>query len=80
MAVHVGHNVPVSFKLLHSLYFRPHARQVILIRDSDSLQHSDFMLVVVSWDSGDVDVGKATFGEVFFYDDPLATDLDLGSR
>jgi hypothetical protein len=80
MAVHVRHDVPVSFELLHSLHFRPHARQMVLVRYSHSLEHGDFMLIVVSWDSGDVDVGKATFGEVLFYDDPLAADLDLGSR
>jgi hypothetical protein len=53
---------------------------MVLVRYSHSLEHGDFMLIVVSWDSGDVDVGKATFGEVLFYDDPLAADLDLGSR
>ena len=80
MAVHIGHNVPVSLELLHSFYFRPHACQMVLVWNSDSLEHSDFMLIIVSWDSGNVDMSKATFGEVFFYDDPLATHLDLSPR
>ena len=80
VAVHVGHNVPVPFELLHGFHFRPHACQMVLIWDSDSLEHSDFMLIIVSWDSGNVDMSKAAFGEVFFYDDPLAAHLNLGSR
>ena len=62
MAVHVGHNVPVSLELLHGFHFRPHACQMVLVRDSDSLEHGDLMLVIVSWDSGNVDVSEATFG------------------
>ena len=80
MTVHVGHNVPVSFELLHSFHFRPHACQMVLVRDSDSLEHGNLMLIIVSWDSGNVDVSEATFGKVFFYDDPLAAHLDLGAR
>jgi hypothetical protein len=53
---------------------------MVLIWNSDSLEHSDLMLIIVSWDSGNVDVSKATFGKVFFYDDPLTTHLDLGPR
>jgi hypothetical protein len=53
---------------------------MVLVRYSDSLEHGDLMLIILSWDSGDVDVRKATFGQVLFYDDPLAADLDLCSR
>jgi hypothetical protein len=35
---------------------------MVLVRDSDSLEHGDLMLVIVSWDSGNVDVSEATFG------------------
>ena len=80
MAVHVGYNVPVSFELLHGFHFRSHACQMVLIRDSDSLEYGDFMLIIVSWDSGNVDMSKATFGEVFFDYDPLAAYLNLGAR
>ena len=62
MAVHVGHNVPVSLELLHGFHLRPHACQMVLVRDSHSLEHGDLMLVIVSWDSGNVDVSEATFG------------------
>jgi hypothetical protein len=71
--------MPVSLKLLHSLDFRPHAGQVVLVRDGHSLKHGDLMLVVFSRNPGDIDVRKATFGEIFFDDNPLAADLDLCS-
>ena len=80
VAVHICHDVPVSFKLLHGLNFRPHASQMVLVRDSHPLEHSDFMFIIFSRYPGDIDMGKATFGKVFFYDDPLTTHLDLGPR
>lgn len=52
---------------------------MVLVRNGDSLKHGDFMLIIVSWDSGNVDMSKATFGEVFFYDDSLAAHLYLGA-
>jgi hypothetical protein len=53
---------------------------MVLVRNSHSLEHGDFMLVVFPRNPGDVDMRKATFGKVFFDYDPLAADLDLCSR
>lgn len=81
MRVDVGHNVAMTFELLHGLHLCSHVGQGVLVRDRNPLQHADVWQAFIALGyAHQVDVRKSALGQVSVDGDAMIADLDLGAR
>jgi len=80
VGVHVRNNGSVALEPLHRLDLGPHVAQSIFVRYGHALQHGKIGPPDGLRQLDQIDMGETTLGEIFLDHDPVAADLDLGSR
>lgn len=75
MRVDIGYDVGLAPEFLHGFDFCSHTGQSVLIRYSNSLEHSTIVAIDRLGKPDKINMCKSAFGQVSYNDDSMPTDL-----